>query len=277
MDNVPPTRRRLRALRLCGPLVVTACALEGTTDLPMDPTSFDPVGGIEAARHHAGPEAELLGFEARFVRSDGTMDLSATYHPTLSYEFVHPNRSHEEAPIGTGKNDRAFEVVEIEAKAPHWVHRKSTGGCSGTFHHEGLRRSVTYGGREKFDRRTPPPGCDLKTLWRVAREKNSIPEGAVAVIEFSGAGYEFELRDLDIHLWFTPSCEPIDETEFWARESEIATPPAEREKQATKRREAKEREAAEKAEREAAEAERLARLAKAREQALERLRATHRE
>lgn len=269
-----PSNRRVRPWWFAGPLLVTACALEGTADPPMDVQRFDPSHVLEAVRRYAGPSAELIGFEARFVRSDGTMDLTAAYHPTLEYDFVRPNTSQEDAPIGTGKSDRAFELIEIDVHEPHWVHvKRFGGGCSGTFHDLGMERDVSFGGRSYFDRRTSPPSCSLAAVWKLARDKAEIPDGAVAVIEFSGAGFEFEIHDLDVELWFSPACEPLDEAAFDAREAELAISPEERVKQARERAEAEQRAAAAETERLAREAQRDAQLEQVRQQAIERIRA----
>jgi hypothetical protein len=214
------TRGHVRPWWFVVPVLTVACALEGTEEPPMDVQRFDPTGALEAARRFAGPSAELVGFKARFVRSDGTMDLTAAYRPSLEYEFVRPNTDQDDAPLGTGKGDRAFELIEIDVHEPRWVHvQRFGGGCSGTFHDLGMERDSSFGGRSYYDRRTAPPACTLAALWKLAREAKQIPEGAVAVIEYSGAGYEFEVLDLDVELWFTPDCEPIDEAAFDAREA----------------------------------------------------------
>lgn len=240
----------------------------------MDVEHFDPNQSLEAARRFAGPSAELMGFEARFVRADGTLDLTADYHPSLSYEFVRPNATEESAPLGTGKNNRAFEVIEIDVHQPRWVHVKRIGGgCSGTFHDLGMERDVRFDGRASFERRTSPPACTLAEVWEQARKAKEIPDGTVAVIEFSGAGYEFEILDLDVELWFTPDCEPLDEAAFSAREADLALSPEERVLRDQRRAEAEQQAAAAEAERLAAEARRDEQLAKAREEALQRIRA----
>lgn len=202
----------------------------------MDPERFDPSQALEAARAFAGPSSELLEFEARFVRSDGTMDLTAAYHPSLEYEFVRPNTNPDEAPVGTGKGDRAFERIDIDVHEPRWVHvQRFGGGCSGTFKDLGMRRDSSFGGREAYDRRAPVPGCSLAAVWKLAREAKQIPEGAVAVITYSGAGFEFEISDLDVELWFSPECEPLDEAAFNQREADLNYPPEERARRAEER------------------------------------------
>ncbi len=228
-------KARLHPLRMTGLLLLTACALEGTAEPPMPVDKFDPSKALEAARSLAGPSTELLEFEARFVRSDGTMDLTAPYHPAIEYKFVRPNTKAEAAPVGTGTKNRAFEVIKVKVSEPKWVNRRSFGGCSGTFRDRGMKREVSQGGQSEFDGRAPAPTCSLAEVWAAARKQAKLPDNAVAVIEFGRDGYEFSISDLNIKLWFTPSCDNVDEKAFVEQGQERRRSPEERVRIAEKR------------------------------------------
>ena len=203
------TNSRTNWSRLSAALLLTACTLQGTADPPMPVENFDPSKALEAARAHAGPSSELLEFEARYVRPDGTMDLTAPYHPSLEYTFIRRNPDAE--PVPAGAPSEAFERIDVTVNEPQWVNVKSTGGCSGTFRDRGMRRrAIAHGAQYEFDERTAAPSCSLADVWAAARKQVEIPKDAVAQIEFDRAGYEFRIYDLNVHLRFTASCERID-------------------------------------------------------------------
>jgi hypothetical protein len=60
------------ALFMAGIFAYTSVVAEHTWLPPGDPAHFDPVAGFGRIQTHAGAGARLLGFEARFVRADGT-------------------------------------------------------------------------------------------------------------------------------------------------------------------------------------------------------------
>lgn len=61
---------------------------EETYPIAGDPARFDPFAAIPDIKSKLGPEAILLEMDASFVRSDGTLDLTAQYqrssHPCSS-------------------------------------------------------------------------------------------------------------------------------------------------------------------------------------------------
>ena len=100
--------------------ITTAALPTGT-----DPTRFDPVASYPAVLAFAGDGAELLEFEARYVRADGTMDLNASYgsaSPRTDYKFalklaVPPTNA---PPVGAGGGEgkKWYQPVEIEVYEP---------------------------------------------------------------------------------------------------------------------------------------------------------------
>ena len=182
----------------------------------MPAESFDPSKALEAARLYAGPTSKLVEFEAHFVRSDGTMDLTASYNPRLEYQFIRHNPNAEATPVGTGAKDNGFERINVNVHQPGLVSVTSFGGgCerSGTFYDLGMEREVHQGRREDFDGSPATPQCSLAEVWTAARKQADIPKEAVAIIEYTRKGYDFRIYDLDVHLRFTPRCETVEELE----------------------------------------------------------------
>src|SRR5690606_6431707 len=81
--------RMIRGFALIGALIVTGCcAVENTAAPPGDLERFDPIALFSEMAAYAGPEPRLVGMRATYVKPDGTMDLTADYHPRLQIDFV---------------------------------------------------------------------------------------------------------------------------------------------------------------------------------------------
>jgi len=180
-----------------------------------DVTKFDPILALPGqVSDFAGDEAKLISLEAKFVKSDGTMDLTASYHARTDYKFM---RQLDEAPadappIGAGGSldDVWYEPVRVSAYDPGQVrHVTSMGGnysYSGNYVHKGMEIDVGKPVSKLNDPLLDIPVCSFGSLWEKAIEKGA-PKDAVAMITYGEEGYEFVIGDAKIYLLFDDNCQ----------------------------------------------------------------------
>ena len=73
----------------CGIAIIFISGIaEGTWFVPGDPANFDPLEVFEEVQNHAGEDVRFLGMQMKFIRPDGTLDLHASYNPSVEYVFV---------------------------------------------------------------------------------------------------------------------------------------------------------------------------------------------
>jgi len=195
----------------------TSIVAEETWFLPGEAAHFDPVAAFDQVQDHAGPGARLVRFEARFVRADGTLDLTATYRPapTAEYTFARPLASPPKnaPPLGTGRrpDDSWFEPVTVKVSRP-WEFRsvsRSDGGVRTRYQYFnlGMAREAQRpqsGPEPAFAAR---PSCALRDFWKVA-EGGGASGDSVAVVDYDAAGYRFRIEGTPIDLAFGPDCGP---------------------------------------------------------------------
>lgn len=178
-----------------------------------DPARFDPIGSFESMRAFAGEGALLVGFRADYVRSDGTLDLTATYTPSPRVKaelLLKVARPADAPPVGAGGLGTWYRRVTIEAYRPGQGGRVSTRGSGGSFTYsyvnDGMTRRAYDPAAERDVVVLEAPRCAFKELWRVALERGA-PADAVAVIEYGKQGYDFSIRDLRLNLEFDHACQ----------------------------------------------------------------------
>jgi len=206
------------AVFLGGIFAYTSVVAEQTWFLPGDAAHFDPVATFATIQSHAGSGARLLRFEARFVRNDGTLDLTATYSPppTVEYRFARslPGAPKDAPPLGTGRraDDQWYEPITVKVSRP-WEFRsvsRSSGGIRTRYQYFnlGMARDTSR------PQAGPPlsfaaaPSCPLRDFWKAAAARGA-PEGAVAVVRYDATGYVFQIQGTPIRLAFGPSCQEI--------------------------------------------------------------------
>ena len=202
-------------LFLGGIFAYTSVVAEQTWFPPGDPAQFDPVQGFGTIQSYAGGGSRLLGFEARFVRPDGTLDLNATYspRPTVEYRFARslPGPPKDAPPLGTGRraDDQWYEPITVKVSKP-WEFRSVSRSSGGTrtryqYFNLGMARDT---GRAQAGRPlafASAPSCPLRDFWKAAAARGA-PEGAVAVIRYDAAGYSFQIQGTPILLAFGGDC-----------------------------------------------------------------------
>lgn len=182
-----------------------------TRPVPGDAARFDPVAAYPQVAEYAGEGALLMSISAYYVRSDGTMELTAAYSPAphIEYDFVRelseppPNAP----PIGAGgaNTDPWYEPVEVELQKPgQWYHVSSSSGDY-SYENKGMERDVSSAVNGLPYPVAEPPACSFADLWAVALTKDA-PAEAVAIIEYDAEGYEFSISGLSVNLEFGMDC-----------------------------------------------------------------------
>lgn len=189
----------------------TCARMLGTETYPLvgDPKHFDPFAELPNIRQRVGKGAILRKIEVDYVRSDGTMDLLATYKPApkVEYEFLLPVKppSGDSPPIGAGRteSDVWLEDVTVEVYEPGQVRfvTKMSGGSTSKYqyHNEGMDidRGAPRMQQSKSD--IGDPKITLKSIWDRAIQKGANPR-AVATIDYDEDGYEFEIKGWKVGL-----------------------------------------------------------------------------
>jgi hypothetical protein len=199
-------------------LAYTSVVAEQTWFPPGEPARFDPVAGLGTIHSYAGSGARLLGFEARFVRADGTLDLTATYRPgpTVEYRFARslPGPPKDAPPLGTGRraDDHWYEPITVKVSKP-WEFRsvsRSSGGSRTRYQYFNLGMARDAGRPQAGPRVAfaAPPTCSFRDFWKAAADRGA-PDGAVAIIRYDPTGYTFQIQGTKILLAFGIDCVPI--------------------------------------------------------------------
>lgn len=193
------------------PFIETGGGNADTRPIPGDAAHYDPVASYQSVLDYAGAGAELVSVSAYYVRSDGTMELNATYSPPpyVDYDFVRkldkapPNAP----PIGAGGANTApwYEPIEIHLYQPGQWRKVSGGSVSYTYVNKGMQRSVDDPINDLNHPVVPPPACPYAKLWSVALTKDA-PTEAVAIINYDADGYDFSISGLSVYLKFDMDC-----------------------------------------------------------------------
>ncbi|HVO41555.1 MAG TPA: hypothetical protein VMT34_02975 [Aggregatilineales bacterium] len=193
---------------------ITGVQVPQTRALPGSAGAFDPVASFAAVSAFAGSDAQLTSISAANVRSDGTLDLNATYSPAprVDYEFVHEvPRPADAPPVGAGGTGTGpwYEPVTIEVYQPG-ARRHVTrigGGVSTSFDYvnDGMTRDTDSPTTSLSDPIVVAPKCGFADLWKVALQ-NDAPKDAVARIDYKAAGYSFSISALKVYLQFDLDC-----------------------------------------------------------------------
>jgi hypothetical protein len=196
----------------------TSVVAEHTWFPPGEPAHFDPVAGFGTIQSHAGAGTRLLSFEARFVRADGTLDLTASFSPppTVEYRFARdlPGPPRNAPPVGAGRraDDHWYEPITVNVSRP-WQLRsvsRASGGVRTSYQYFNLGMAREAGRVQAGPEATfaPRPACPLGDLWKVAADRGA-PTAAVAVIRYDSAGYRFRIEGTPIDLAFGVDCAPV--------------------------------------------------------------------
>jgi hypothetical protein len=136
--------------------------------VPGAPHAVDPIALLPVARNKALVRASLVSIEARFVGSNGLVDLDAKgYRGSITYTFgetpPEPPRD-PSLPIGAPQPSRAMPrqarvILDLGGMRAEPV-------------------VIGYSGRA-----VPDPNCSLQDVWKAARDAGA-PDGAVAIVTY---------------------------------------------------------------------------------------------
>jgi hypothetical protein len=175
---------------------------------PGDLTKFDPVASFAAMANYAGPKARLIELRAYYVKTDGTLDLSAEYFPRVTARFIaQASQADAEAqgPRAPGSGFRAGDdiFVEVEVQQPRTYHVNS-GGSEWDEKHLGMGRTPS-GAATQVPDLIDPPACSFGALWKDALAAGA-PGEVVALITYDREGYSFQANGRDFSLRFSRDC-----------------------------------------------------------------------
>ena len=182
--------------------------------VPGNASSFDPFAAYPGVQAFAGADAQLLEITADYVRSDGTMDLTATYKPApnVEYKFVHVvPRPANAPPVGAGGTTSGpwYEPISINAYQPGQRRTVTTlkNGIRTTFQYvnDGMTREVDDPTTTLSSSIIPEPKCSPADLWKIALTQDA-PRDAVAIITYNAEGYSFEISGALVNLDFDQNC-----------------------------------------------------------------------
>jgi hypothetical protein len=188
-DVTPPTSANSQ------PTVTIAPAIDSTLG---DVTHFDPIATYAAVSKQAGDGAKLERISFNYVRSDGTLDLTASYDPHVYYFFYKEmdGAPTNAPPVGAGGklNQHWYRPIDIDVKR-----REDSGTIS---------YIDQYASDATNEAKHPvaAPTCPLKGLWDVALGKGAPPK-AVATIYYDTGGYNFTINDTSVSLQFDLKCQ----------------------------------------------------------------------
>jgi hypothetical protein len=192
------------------PLFISGFGLADTRPVPGDSRHFDPIAAYPVIVDYAGGKSNLVSIFALYVRSDGTLDLNASYRPYVTYEFYREMDTPpaDAPPVGAGGTVSGtwYEPVQIRAYEPGQWRRVSGGGVGYTYMNQGMERDTSSPTTNPSDEFVDMPVCSFKQLWDVALTKDA-PKDAVATIEYDIDGYEFRISDTSISLEFDFDCQ----------------------------------------------------------------------
>jgi hypothetical protein len=185
--------------------------MEGTRLVPGDASNFDPSVELEAVQRFAGDDVRFLEMMVNYIRPDGTMDLNASYKPSVEYVFV---RLSDDQPAGVPVgapgyrgDDAIYEYVIVEINPPFRNISVTTNGSTSGYVDLGMSRSIrSVPPSIDLPENVSPPTCEVEQLWQIAKSYDAPEDNAVATIKYTHEGYHFMIRDVNVDLKFTEEC-----------------------------------------------------------------------
>lgn len=191
----------------------SGCPNKDTAKPPGDLRHFEAVSALAAVRKFAGgADARLTELDGMYVRSDGTIDAYADYHPRIEYEFVLAGAPLEsDKPIGAGGGGTRYQTVTVRIAKPGWSH-VTTVHSEYTVRRKGMERSFGTASDSVLDDVVDDPRCTFTDIWNKAIDEGVTPD-AVAHIEYedgwgdAGPTWELRISDIDVKIELDADCE----------------------------------------------------------------------
>jgi len=185
--------------------------IQGTRVVPGDASNFNPSVEFETVQTFAGDDVRFLEMTINYIRPDGTMDLNASYKPSVDYVFV--RRSDDQppdVPVGAPghRGDEAqYEYVTVEINQPFRNISVTSNGSTSSYVDLGMSSSVrSVPPSIELPEWVSPPTCSIKQLWQIAKSYDAPLDNAVAVIKYTHEGYRFTIHDVSVDLKFSEDC-----------------------------------------------------------------------
>lgn len=179
-----------------------------TRPIPGDATRYDPIASYSQIVEVAGGShnLHLRTIDMQYVKSDGTLDLTADYGAQVTYDFerVLDNPPASAAPLGAGGNPGGFISQRIFVTLDQPGMKTFTRGTN--YYNYGMHISTSAPSAYSGDD-LPAPSCPLKQLWDAAIKQDGAPVNAVAKIYYDQTGYAFTIKDTSIRLRFDVNCQ----------------------------------------------------------------------
>jgi hypothetical protein len=193
------------------PLLISGFGQVDTRPVPGDASRFDTVAALPDIRTYAGDGAQLISIEADYVRSDGTLELTADYSPSpnVEYQFAREvPRPADAPPIGAGGANTGpwYEPITVKVDRPGKWWNVTRGSSEFSYMNQGMERETSSPRNGMADQIVGDPTCPFVDFWQVAVKKDA-PKDAVAIIEYDQYGYRFSISGLSVDLRFDMNCQ----------------------------------------------------------------------
>jgi hypothetical protein len=183
----------------CGflPVFLGGIFLDQRWFVPGSASSFDPIALYPEILQYAGTDNQLIYMQAKYVRSDGTLDLYANYDPEVYYYFAHeiePPGGRKPIGVGSAPEGSYYETVSVSVdndEFPFTMDRSSF-------------QSTTAEDKSFVS----APACSFADLWEIALERGA-PQSAVASIYYDDSGYRFSIDGTSTNITFDVNCKVI--------------------------------------------------------------------
>lgn len=180
-----------------------------TYPLKSSATRFDPFAAIPEIRERVGKNAHLITIDARYVGSDGTMNLEANYkpQPNATYVFQVPldNPPANSSPVGAGHGPGGvwMQTVTVECYQPGQRRTISTFSGSSRSQYFLINEGMEVDRSRPTQRDIEPdvaPSMSTAELWKIALEKGA-PKDAVATITANRSGCTFSITGTKVNFY----------------------------------------------------------------------------
>lgn len=183
---------------------------ENTWVVPGDPAKFDPLASFGEVQKFAGENLIFISLEARYIKSDGTVDLYADYNPRVEYTFAKlsdaPENNVPPGAPGYSADGQKYDLITVELSRPFQMWSVTTNGSTSSYINLGMDRDVREASFSEIPEETVlPPACAFTELWQLARSYDA-PTNGVAIIEYDEDGYDFRINGTGVDLEIDHDC-----------------------------------------------------------------------
>ncbi len=173
--------------------------LRPTLAPPGSATRFDFVAALPEVKAYVGEGAQLLSFDARHVRADGTMDLTAVYRPSpeVDYVFTRAVPPPDTAPpLGTTQSSSTWQqrvTVKVSRPGQRFFVNSRQGGLTLSYNYvnKGMEKTVHDPALTNVPDVSGRQICSLRDLWQQAIQLG-VPQDGVATIVYNARDYRFK-------------------------------------------------------------------------------------